>query len=74
VLEREAPVPRHVIRVRVRLQDGENADVVAGRLLEVLLDHVRGVDDDGLMGLLVAHQVGGTAEIFVHELPEDHEE
>ena len=37
-----------------------------------MLDRVCRVDDDGLVGLLVAYQVGGTAEIFVHELPEEH--
>ncbi len=74
VLEREAPVAGDVVGVRVRLQHGHDAHVVALGLLQVALDRVRGVDDDGLVGLLVAYQVGGTAEIFVHKLAEDHKE
>ena len=46
VLEREPPVPGHVIGVRVRLEDAHDPHVVPGRLLEVLLDRVGGVDDD----------------------------
>ncbi len=72
VLEREAPVSGDVVRVRVGLQDADDPHVAPRRLLEVLLDRVCGVDDDGIAGFLVADQVGRAAEIVVDELREQH--
>ena len=72
VLEREPPVPGHVIGVRVRLEDAHDPHVVPGRLLEVLLDRVGGVDDDRFARVLVPDEIGGAAEIVVDELPEQH--
>jgi pimeloyl-ACP methyl ester carboxylesterase len=42
------------------------------RLLEVRLDRVGGINDNGLPGRLVADQVGRAAEVVVHELPKEH--
>ena len=52
VLEREPPVAGDVVGVRVRLEDAHDPDVVPLRLLEVLLDRVRRVDDDRLARVL----------------------
>jgi hypothetical protein len=73
VLERESSVAGHVVCVRVRLEDARDAHVALFRLLEVLLDRVRGIDDHGLTRGLVADQVGRAAEVVVDELPELHE-
>ena len=73
VLEREPAVPRDVVGVVVRLDDAHDAQRVALRLLDVLLDRERGVDDDRLAGLLGADQVGGAAEVGVDELSKQHE-
>ena len=73
VLEREAPVTRNVVCVRVRLEHARDPDVPLLGLLEVGLDRVRGIDDHGLTRGLVADQVGRAAEIVVDELPELHE-
>ena len=48
VLEREAPVPCEMVGVRVRLDDSDDANAAPLGLLEVLLDRVGRVDDDGL--------------------------
>ena len=48
-------------------------DAAPLRLLEVLLDRVRRVDDDGVPGRLVADEVRGAAEVVVDELREDHD-
>ena len=72
VLERESPVPREVVRVRVRLEHTHDANVAARRLLEVLLDRVGGIHDDRLAGSFVADEVGGAPERIVDELREDH--
>ena len=72
VLEREAPVPRDVVGVRVRLEHAHDPQALALGGLEVGLDRVRGIHDHGLPGRLVADQVGRAAEIVVHELLEDH--
>ena len=72
-LEREAPVPRDVVGVRVRLEHLLDPDAAPGRLLEVGLDRVGRVDDDRAGRVLVADEVRGTAEPLVHELPEEHE-
>ena len=72
MLERESPVPRDVIGVGVSLEHSNDADSgVVGRL-EVLLDCVRGVDQEGLPLAGVADQVGGAAEIVVDELAKQH--
>ena len=73
VLEREPPVPREVVGVRVGLEHGDQADAVPLGLLEVLLDRVGRVDDDGDACLLVSDQVGRAAEIRVDELREQHD-
>ena len=72
VLEREPPVAGDVVGVRVRLEDARDPHVPLGRLLEVGLDRVRGIDDHGLTRGLVADQVGRAAEIVVDELPKLH--
>ena len=72
VLEREAPVARDVICVRVRLEHADEPDIATSGLREQRLDRIGRVDRDGDAIVLVAHEVGGAAEIVVHELREDH--
>src|SRR5439155_3139167 len=72
VLEREASVAREVVGVRVGLEHAHDPDAAALRLLEIRLDRVGGINDDGLPGRLVADQVGRAAEVVVHELPKKH--
>ena len=72
MLEREPPVPREMVGVRVRLDDADDANAAPLGLLEVLLDREGRVDDDGLAGSRIADEVGGTPERVVDELGEDH--
>ena len=72
VLEREASVSGDVVRVRVGLEDADDPHVATRRLLEVLLDRVGRVDDDGIARVLVPDQVRRAAEIVVDELREQH--
>src|SRR5262249_50851735 len=72
VLQREPPVPGDVIGVGVRLENAPDANPVLLGGREVGLDRVRGVDQKGLARLLVADEIGGTAEVLVDELAEQH--
>jgi hypothetical protein len=72
VLEREAAVSGDVVGVRVRLEDADDPDAPPLGLLDVRVDRVRGIDDDGDALLLVADEVGGAAEVVVDELLEQH--
>ena len=72
VLEREAPVPGDVVGVRVRLDDPRQPHAAPLRFLEVLLDPVGRVDDDGHAGVLVSDEVRGASEVVVDELLEQH--
>jgi hypothetical protein len=72
VLEREAPVPGHVVGVRVRLEDAGDAHALALRGLDVLLDREGGVDDDGFSGGRIADEVRPATEVVVDELAEQH--
>ena len=63
VLGREPPVPGDVVGMVVRFDAAHDAQRVPLRLLDVLLDRERGIDDDRLAGLLGADQVGGAAEV-----------
>ena len=72
VLQSEAPVPREVVGMGVRLEHPDDADAPSLRLLEVRLDRVGGIDDHRLTARLVADQVGRAAEILVDALLEDH--
>ena len=72
VLEREAAVTGDVVGVVVRLEHAHDPHAGPLRRLEVVLDRVGGVDDDRLAGRLVADQVGGAAEVVVHELLKEH--
>ena len=69
---RQAPVPRDVIRVVVRLEDvlDPHSEVADGT--EVFVDVEARIDDGGHARVLVADQVARTAEVVVNELPEDH--
>ena len=71
-LEREAAVPGDVIRMGVGLDRPDEVDRAPLSLLDVLLDRVRGVDDDGCAGTRIADEVGSAAECVVDELLEDH--
>src|SRR5207302_9892990 len=72
VLERESPVTGDVICVGMGLEHPNDAHARVVRRLEVLLDRVRGVNQDGLPLAGVANQVGGAAEIVVDELAKQH--
>ena len=72
MLEREPSVPGDVIGMGVRLQHAHDADSRFVSRLEVLLDRVRGVDQERLPLAGVADQVGGAAEIVVDELAKQH--
>src|SRR3990170_7267441 len=61
-----------MIGVRVCLDDAHEPDVAPLRLLEVLLDRVRGIDNGRATRRLAADQVRGAAEVVVHELREEH--
>ena len=72
-LQRERAVAGHVVRVRVRLEDGDEAGAVALEHLVELADVERRVDHDGLAGGLAADHVGRAAEVAMDELLEDHD-
>jgi hypothetical protein len=65
-------VPRDVIGVRVCLENRRQLDAVSPALIQILLDRVAWVDDDCDAGVLVADEVGGTPEVVVDELLEQH--
>jgi hypothetical protein len=48
-------------------------DVASFALVEILLDRVRGIDDERDAGMFVADEVGRAPEIVVDELLEEHE-
>ena len=73
LLEREPPVSGHVIRVRVRLERADEPHVPPLALLEILLDRVRGIDDDHDAGVLVADEIRSASEVVVDELLEEHD-
>ncbi len=72
VLEREAPVARHVVGVGVRLENADDPNPCRLRRVEVLLDREGRVDDDGVAGGCVTDDVGGAPEILVDELAKEH--
>ena len=72
VVEREPAVPGEVVRVRVCLEHAHQPNLLARRLLDVLLDPVRRIDDRCLPRVLVADQIGRAPQAVVHELAEDH--
>ena len=72
VLEREAPVARHVVGVRVRLEHAHDPHAGLGGGREVRLDRERGVDHDRLARVRVADEVRAAAEVVVDELAEEH--
>ena len=74
VLGREPPVPGDVVGMVVRFDAAHDAQRVPLRLLDVLLDRERGIDDDRLAGLLGADQVGERSRRGrVDELSKQHE-
>jgi hypothetical protein len=74
VLEGEAAVTRHVVRVRVRLEHADDTQAFLLGRLDVLLDCVRGVDQEGFAPVGISDQIRGTAEIVVDELAKNHEQ
>jgi hypothetical protein len=72
VLEREAPVAREVVGVRVRLDRAHDAHAALVRLDEILLDREGRVDHDRRARAFVSDEVGRAAEVVVDELREDH--
>ncbi len=73
VLEREPAVPREVVGVRMCLENLCQLDAVSPALIQILLDRIGRIDDDRNAGLLVADEVGGTPEVVVDELLEQHD-
>ena len=73
VLERETPVAREVVGMRVRLDRPHDPDLALRRLRQHRLDRIGRVDDRGDARILVADQVRRTAEVVVNELLEQHE-
>ncbi len=73
MVEREAPVSREVVGVRVSLEHADELHVVPRRLVEVLLDGEGRVDDHGSSLVLVADEVRPAAEAVVDELAKDHD-
>ena len=57
VLEREPAVAGHVVGVRMRLEDAHDLHALAPRVLEVLLDRERGIDDERLARREIADEV-----------------
>ncbi len=72
-LERQAAVTGDVVGVRVRLEDGDELDVPALALIQILLDRVGRIDEDGDSGVFVADEVGTTPQVVIDELLEQHE-
>ena len=72
VLEREPPVPRDVVGMRVRLEHADEPQVVPLRGVQVLLDPERGIDHHRFAERFVADEIRRAAEILVDELPADH--
>ena len=58
--------------MRVRLEDADDPHAAPLGLLEILLDRVGRVDDDGDTRPLVADQIRRAPEVVVDELREDH--
>ena len=72
MLERKPAVAGDVVGVSVRLDHARDPDAVPLGFGEVRLDRVRGVDQHRLARVHVADEVGGTTEILVDELTEQH--
>ena len=72
VLQRQAPVAGDVVCVRMRLENGNELDVSTLALIQILLDRVGRVDDDGNARMFVADDVGATSKVVIDELREEH--
>ena len=69
---RQPAVARHVVGVVVRLEDVLDVDAEVAREVQVLLDLELGVDHCRDAGVLVSDEIGGTPEVVVGDLAEDH--
>jgi hypothetical protein len=72
VLERQAAMSRDVVGVVVRLDDADDLHAVPLGFGDVLLDRVRGIDDDRLARGVGADQVRRAPEVGVDKLSKDH--
>jgi hypothetical protein len=72
VLEREAAVAGNMVGVRVRLENRDELDVPALAFIQILLDRIRRIDEDGGSGTFIADKVRGTPQVVVNELLEEH--
>ncbi len=72
VFDRQAPMPRHVVRVRVRFDRADDAQSALFGLGNDGLDREGRIDDDGYPGVLIPDQVARAAQVVVQELVEDH--
>ena len=72
VVEREPPVTRDVVGVRVRLERPHDPRLEALGLGENRLDREMRVDDHDLSRLLAADEVRGAPEVVVEDLREEH--
>jgi copper transport protein len=74
VLQRQTSMTRDVVGVGMGLEHERDGHAGVLRGLEIRLDRVCGVDQEGLPLTGIADQVGGAAEIVVDELAEQHPE
>jgi hypothetical protein len=65
-------VARDVVGVRVSLEHVHDPNTLLVRSLEILLDRIRGIDNERLARRGISDQVGGAAEIVVDELAKQH--
>ncbi len=68
----EPAVPRHVVRVVVRLEDVLDLHPEVAREPQVLVDVELRIDDGGDARALIADEVAGAAEVVMDELAKDH--
>jgi len=72
VLESKAAVSGDVIGVGVRLEHADEPDAMPDALIQIRFDRVGRIDDDRDAGMLVADEIGRTAEVVGDELLEQH--
>jgi hypothetical protein len=74
VLERQPSVAGYVVGMRMRLDRADEAHAASLALVQVLLDRICRIDDNGHPGVLVSHDVRSASEVVIDELLEEHED
>jgi hypothetical protein len=72
VIERQAPMARDMVGVRVRLDRPHEPRTEASCLREDRLDREVRIDDGDLPGDLATDQVRSTSQVVVQDLGEEH--